>query len=155
MIRAATMEDERSVLALIDAWPTHFVDAARPLVRKDFREGRTFLCEEAGRALGFLTWKEVPDGVELLWMAVHPKAVGTGIGRSLVTEVERNTSPQKRVFLKTATTDSVLPGTVFSGPAYQGTNDFFVRLGYRPVERITDGWGPGNHVLVMEKRRGG
>src|SRR6185436_13060840 len=96
MIRAATIDDEVNILLLIDAWPTHFVGAARPLVREDFRTGHTLIYEESGKAFGFLTWKKFSDSVEILWMAVHPQAVRRGIGRSMIAEVEAKATGVRR-----------------------------------------------------------
>ncbi len=152
-IRESTTEDEAVVRDLISAWPTHFVKAAESLVMNDFRRGKTFICEDQGSPLGFLIWTENQADIELLWLATHPTAIRKGIGRTLVAAVEARATSQRRFFLKTASTDSVIPGTTFDGPSYRGTHDFFTKLGYKPFELIPNGWGKGNHCLIMEKKR--
>lgn len=152
MIREATPADEAAVLSLVRAWPTHFVDAALPRVRRDFVSHRTFVDERAGKIVGAIVWRQVPTELEILWMAVQPDLARTGIGTALAAAVERQVSRQGRVFLKTASTDSTIVGTAFSGAAYGGTHAFWARLGYHIVYRIEDGWGPGNHCVIMEKK---
>lgn len=151
-IRNGVEDDMSAIWQIIDAWPTHFVEAARPLIHRDFHEGKTLIYEEYGSPLGFIIWSGSETEIELLWLAVHPDVLRKGIGCSLVAAVEALITSQTRVFLKTATTDSVIPGTTFCGPAYQGTNDFFSKLGYKPIERILNGWQLGNHCLIMEKQ---
>lgn len=151
-LRAGAPSDWPEIERLIRAWPTHFVEAAIPLAREDFRKHHTTLCDGgAGEILGFMIWRTDGHELELLWMAIAPSLVRRGIGRSIVKAVLCHRSNEKRVFGRTATTDSSIPDTAFRGSAYLTTLLFFQGLGFRLGTRHERYWGPENHMIEIEK----
>ena len=130
-LREGTPSDWPEIERLIRAWPTHFVEEAVPLVRADFFQHQTMLCDNGtGQVLGFMIWRTDGRELELLWMAAEPSDARRGIGRSVVQAVLYQRSVEHRVFLRTATTDSVIPNTACSDPNYDAITLFFQSLGF-------------------------
>ncbi len=152
-IRTGTPADWPEIERLIRAWPTHFVAEALPQVRADFDNGSTTLCDDGtGRVLGFMVWKTDGAEMELLWMAVDPAFARKGVCRSVVQAVLCERGTERRAFLRTATLDSVIPNSGFSGAAYASTYRFFERLGFRLGKRHDGYWGSSNHMIEIERR---
>jgi len=150
-LRMARSHDWPSLLVLIREWPTHYVEAAIPRIEADFTRGHAFVWEEDGRILGFMIWDTNGSEIEMKWLAVSPTATRRGIGSALVNAVLDSATTERRVFLLTATTDSVIPGTRFDGSAYADTIRFFERLGFRRARVLNQFWGAGNHALILDK----
>lgn len=150
-LRAARRDDWPALLKLIRQWPTHFVESAMSAIEADFRRTRTFVWEENGQIVGFMIWSTDGYDIEMKWLAVSPTATGRGIGSALVNAVLESASTERRIFLFTATTDSVIPGTAFDGSAFANTIRFFERLGFRRVGLLRDFWGQHNHALSLER----
>lgn len=151
-IRAGMPADWPEIERLVRAWPTHFVAEAVPLVRADFDASSTTLCDDGtGRVLGFMIWKTDGAEMELLWMAVDPAFARKGVCRSVVMAVLCERRSESRVFLRTATLDSVIPNSGFSGAAYQSTYHFFESLGFRLGRRHEGYWGASNHMIEIER----
>lgn len=150
-IRAAEKADWLAIQSIIKAWPTHYVDAAMPLIESDFKRGKTFIWERNRQVLAFLIWDTNGSEIEMKWLAVAPFATGSGIGSSLVNAVIDSATTEKRVFLLTATTDSEIPGTRFRGSDFSATIRFFEGLGFSKASVIEKIWGERNNALLMEK----
>lgn len=151
-LREGTSSDWPEIERIIRAWPTHFVEKVIPLVREDFFRHQTILCANSkGQLLGFSIWRTDGCELELLWIAVEPSQVGIGIGRSIVQAVLCQRSHEHRVFLRTATTDSIIPDTSFNGAAYEATHRFFQNLGFIFGARHEGYWGAQNHMIEFEK----
>lgn len=154
-LRKGRPEDLSEIERLIRSWPSHFVAEALPFVRADFNAHSTTVCDDgAGRVLGFMIWKTDGAEMELLWMAVDPDFARRGICRSVVQAVLCERDSEERVFLRTATLDSVIPNSGFSGAAYASTYRFFEFLGFRLGERHEGHWGPSNHMIEIERDYG-
>ena len=152
IIRIGTPGDWPEIERLIRAWPTHFVAEALPQVRADFDNCSTTLCEDGtGRVLGFMVWRTDGAEMELLWMAVDPAFARQGVCRSVVQAVLCERGPERRVFGRTATLDSIIPNSGFSGAAYASTRRFFEGFGFRLGKRHEKYWGPTNHMIEIER----
>lgn len=151
-LRESSPADWPEIERLLRCWPTHFVEAAIPLAKQDFNYHRTLVCQaENEKLLGFMVWSTDGTEIELLWSAVEPTEAGKGIGSAIVRAVLAERRQERRVFGRTATTDSRIPGTGFDGGAYAATHRFFERLGFRLTTRHDRYWGPDNHMVVIEK----
>jgi len=151
-LRNSLPSDWEEIERLIRAWPTHFVEKAVELAYQDFHRHHAIVCDGGdGRLLGFVIWNTDGRELELIWMAVDPLYTRRGIGSGIVRAVLCHRTTENRVFLRTASTDAVIPGTSFDSSAYRGTNKFFSHLGFIEAGRITDFWGSGDHCLIMEK----
>lgn len=151
-LRPGAASDRPAIMAIAASWPTHFVDEGLRQIERDFKTHKATVATVQGRVVGFLIWSTNGEKMELLWLAVDPRSGRRRIGTSLVSSVLAEARTEDEVFLKTATTDSVVPGTLFEGSAYSATNEFFKTLGFDETARIERYWGPQNHALVMTKR---
>lgn len=149
MIRRGTENDLAQVLGIVGSRPSHFVPASYPLIEADFRKLPSYVWENNGTLAGFIVWMNSASELELLWLAVDPEAAGAGIGGKLVDVAMSEVTTQHVILLKTASTDSEIPGTRFSGAAYKGTIEFFLRRGFREACRLESYWGPRNHCVIL------
>jgi len=147
--RSARKGDLSEILSILDAWPTHFVAAAKELVSEVFAKHRTIVWEAQTRVVGFLIWRDDDKEIEILWMAVAPNWSRKGIGSALVRSVMATAATQTRIFLRTATSDSIVPETRFDGKSYEATIRFYHRFGFANENIERDYWGPSNHSLIM------
>jgi tRNA-dependent cyclodipeptide synthase len=151
-LREGRESDWPEIERLLRAWPTHFVEAAIPLAREEFLQHKTLLCDGGnGKVLGFMTWRTDGQEMELLWMAVDPAHAREGVCTSVVKAVLCQRRRERRIFGRTATLDSTIPGTQFSGQAYEPTYRFFERFGFKFTTRHEGYWSPTNHMIVLEK----
>ena len=98
--------------------------------------------DEKNQVTGIVVYGEatLADRVwELYWIAVDPRRKGLGIGRRLMDHFEGG--------LRAAGARMILVET--SGrPDYAGTNEFYVRCGYREAARIRDYYREGDDIVV-------
>ena len=148
-IRLAREEDHARLVQIARLWPTRFIEEGIRILEHDLKIHNTVVWEYAGNVVAFLTWREDASEVELLWQAKVPGFRVVSTAKELIAYVLSTVPPQKRVFLRMATPDSVIPGTSFQGDCYAAVNRLLRRLGFRN-ERVEVGyWGPTNHSLVM------
>lgn len=152
MIRPAQDGDLTAILRLVDAWPSHFVESAKPLINRDFQAHNTIVFVKNEKVTGFLIWSIGNREIELRWLAVDPDHTRNKIGSGLVRHVMSSIKTENRIVLRTATTDSIISGTGFQGEAYEATHTFFERLGFLEERIIRDYWGESNHCLVLSRK---
>jgi predicted N-acetyltransferase YhbS len=104
-------------------------------------------AEQEGRLAGWICWGPTPctrGTYDLYWMAVDPALQNSGIGTTLVREMERRLEGLARlVIVETA-----------GRPDYQPTRDFYRARGYHPAASIKDFYAPGDDQVVFVKRMG-
>jgi len=98
--------------------------------------------------VGWICWGPTPCTLgtyDLYWMAVDPEAQGTGIGTTLLLEMERRLAGVARlIVVETA------------GRAdYGATRAFYRARGYQPTATIPDFYAPGDDQVVFVKRVSG
>jgi ribosomal protein S18 acetylase RimI-like enzyme len=99
-----------------------------------------------GELLGYVCYGPTPCTVgtwDLYWIAVSPEAQGTGVGTTLLQEVERRLALRdaRLVIIETS-----------SLPHYGATRRFYERRGYEVVARVPDFYAPGDDRLIFAKR---
>jgi D-alanine-D-alanine ligase len=97
-----------------------------------------------GRLAGWICWGPTPCTLgtyDLYWAVVDPALQGTGIGTTLLREMERRLAGVARLIL------------VETGgrPEYGPTRAFYEARGYRAVARIPDFYAPGDDQVVFVK----
>ena len=80
---------------------------------------------------------------DLYWIAVDPAMHGTGIGTTLLTEVERRLKGQHARLLVVETS---------SRSDYAPTRAFYRRCGYRESARVHEFYAPGDDRIIFTKR---
>ena len=108
--------------------------------------GYSFLFAEDSEDLtGFACYGHTPGtaaSYDLYWIVVAPLAQRSGLGSSLLYEVESRVRRQGGAHIWIET----------SGRAqYQPTRDFYLRRGYRRVARLKDFYAPGDDKLILTK----
>jgi GNAT superfamily N-acetyltransferase len=107
----------------------------------------TVLAGVGGRDCGILTLRlHTPAAAEIVVMGVRPEHHRAGIGRALLEEAERWLAARDVEFLQVKTLSPRHPD-----PGYAATRAFYVGCGFRPLEEMSDLWGPDQPALQMVK----
>jgi N-acetylglutamate synthase-like GNAT family acetyltransferase len=108
----------------------------------------TFLAEEDGQVLGFLSLKQHnPFSAEIYVMAVCPDSHRSGIGRMLVEAAEIHSRGLGLEYMQVKTLGPSRPDE-----HYARTRIFYEALGFRPLEEFTQIWDEHNPCLILIKR---
>jgi ribosomal protein S18 acetylase RimI-like enzyme len=83
---------------------------------------------------------------DLYWIAVHPRAQGTGVGQALVAGVEATLRAERGRLLLIETA---------SKPSYARQRSFYARAGYAEVARVADFYCDGDDRVIFAKRLDG
>ncbi|HWA16077.1 MAG TPA: GNAT family N-acetyltransferase [Gemmatimonadales bacterium] len=101
-------------------------------------------AEIDGQLVGWICWGQTPctEGTwDLYWLAVDPKAHGRGVGRALVTEMERRLAGRARLISIDTS------GRLDYGP----TRAFYAAVGYSAVAIVPDFYAPGDDQVIFTK----
>jgi GNAT superfamily N-acetyltransferase len=99
-----------------------------------------------GRVIGVLApHRHNPHSVEIHLLAVVPEHHRTGVGRALVDAFERAAREGGAVIAHVKTLGPSDPDE-----GYAKTREFYLGMGYVPMEEMVDLW-PGNPALLMVK----
>src|SRR5579859_8125102 len=104
-----------------------------------------FAEEEPDQPLGYACFGPVPltrASWDLYWIAVDPQRRGRGIGRRLMTEVERQAAAAGATALFIDTSGR---------PDYGTARAFYASLGYRIAAEFADFYAPGDAKVVFQK----
>jgi GNAT superfamily N-acetyltransferase len=80
---------------------------------------------------------------DLYWLAVDPSVQGTGVGRTIVRDVERQLRDRGARMLLVETS---------SRPDYSKTRAFYARCGYTEAARIRDFYAPADDRIMLTTR---
>lgn len=98
--------------------------------------------------VGFLSLKQHnPYAAEIYVMGVITDAHRQGIGKALVEEAEKWLLTQGVEYLQVKTL-----GPSHSDPGYARTRAFYLALGFRPLEELSQIWDEHNPCLILVKR---
>lgn len=89
--------------------------------------------------------RHFPEAAELQLMAVHPQWHRRGIGRRLVATAEADLVADGVRLLQVKTL-----GASRADPHYARTREFYLAVGFLPLEELTELW-PDNPCLLMVK----
>ncbi len=99
-----------------------------------------------GKLLGYACYGPTPCTLgtwDLYWIAVSPETQRTGVGTTLLQEVERRLAREsaRLVLIETS-----------SQPIYDKTRRFYLRQGYPEVARVPDFYSEGDDRVIYAKR---
>lgn len=92
-----------------------------------------------------LAARHFPGAAEIYLLAVHPARHRQGAGRALVEALADDLIAEGVELLEVKTLGPSHPDS-----GYDGTREFYARMGFRPLEEIHGLW-PGNPCLIMVK----
>ncbi|HPH94833.1 MAG TPA: GNAT family N-acetyltransferase [Anaerolineaceae bacterium] len=108
----------------------------------------TFLAFQEGSVMGFLTVKQHNlYAAEILVMGIKPEAHRLGMGRALVERAEAWLREQGVEYFQVKTLADTHPD-----PGYARTRQFYLGMGFRPLEIFPDYWDKDNPCLMMIKK---
>jgi GNAT superfamily N-acetyltransferase len=114
----------------------------------DIEKLPTFLARDSEGVLGFLTIKQHnPFSAEVHVMGVLPKSHHRGVGRALMHAAQDWLRQQDVEYLQVKTL-----GTSHPEVHYAGTRAFYLAMGFRPLEELSQIWDENNPCLIMVKR---
>jgi GNAT superfamily N-acetyltransferase len=107
------------------------------------------VAEAGQQVIGFLALKEhFPTASEVWVMAVRRDHHREGAGRALIRAVEESLRGRAR-FLQVKTL-----GPSHPDEGYARTREFYLSMGFVPLEETTAMWGPENPCLILVKSIG-
>jgi GNAT superfamily N-acetyltransferase len=107
----------------------------------------TLIAYADDQPVGFLSIKQHNQySAEIYVMAVLPQYHRHGCGRALLEAAERYLREQNIEYFQVKTL-----GTAHPDPGYAKTRQFYLEMGFRPLEELEDLWG-ANPCLLMVKR---
>lgn len=108
----------------------------------------TFLAEQAGEVLGFISLKQHYAGSwEVYVMGVSPGMHRQGLGKALMQAAETYVQSQGGGYLQVKTL-----GYSHPDEAYARTRAFYQAMGFCPLEEIPQVWGDANPCLILVKK---
>ncbi len=150
-LRAGDRSAIARILEASGAFQDHEVAVGLELVDESLDPGPStdyswFLAERDGRVVGFACYGPVPLTVgtfDLYWIAVEPEARGSGVAAKLDEAVTAAVRDLGGRWLLAETS---------STPPYGPAHAFYLRRGYRLIERIEDFYRSGDDRLTFGKR---
>lgn len=155
MIVTATQRDNKQIQEITGnagVFNREEIDCVREIFEEYLQYGAeetgyNFIVErEADKVLGFACYgvRDLADNVyDLYWIAVHPEARRSGVGRKLLTaseEAVRN-SGGRMLIAETSGTAS-----------YESTRKFYIDMGYTAEAVIKDFYSKGDDLTIFIKR---
>lgn len=140
----------RRLLGLLPGWfgiessNAAYVEAARKLT--------TYLAWPGsqlgeGQPVGvLLATRHFPQSAEIHLLAVDPGLHRRGVGSALVRTLEADLITDGCELLEVKTL-----GPSRADAGYARTREFYLSIGFKPLEELRDLWDPGNPALIMVK----
>lgn len=111
----------------------------------------TFLATATNQTIGFLTLKQhTPYAAEIHVMGILPAWHRRGVGRALLTASEAYLREIGVAFLQVKTLSARHPDA-----GYGRTRQFYLAMGFRPLEEFPTLWGEANPCLQLIKQVAG
>jgi ribosomal protein S18 acetylase RimI-like enzyme len=102
--------------------------------------------DDDDRVIGYACFGPTPstEGTyDLYWLAVDPAAQGRGVGRTMLSEVERRLAARGARLLVAETSGR---------PDYAATRAFYLATGYVDAARIRDFYAPADDRIMFHRR---
>ncbi|MCJ7621972.1 MAG: GNAT family N-acetyltransferase, partial [Anaerolineaceae bacterium] len=108
----------------------------------------TFLLRASNNVLGFLSLKQHnPYSAEIHVMGIQPEFHRRGFGKSLLNAAQEWLQHQGVEYLLVKTL-----GPSNDDPNYAKTREFYLVMGFRPLEELPQIWDEHNPCLILVKR---
>jgi D-alanine-D-alanine ligase-like ATP-grasp enzyme/ribosomal protein S18 acetylase RimI-like enzyme len=148
--RPSDTADIRRIVAATDLFRLPEIDVAVELLETRLAKGESsgyefVFAEQQGRVVGYACFGKntlTVSSFDLYWIAVEPCLHGQGVGRLLLSEVERQITAANgtRIYIETS-----------HRPDYVATRGFYERCGYTLATVLDDYYAPGDSKAVYVK----
>lgn len=149
-VRVEDMENVRRIVDSSGYFFDHEIDVAVELVEEYLAKGeasgyRFIFAERDGEVLGYTCFGLTPCTVhsyDLYWIAVMESCRGSGLGKLLLLESEKDihSAGGRRVYIETSSREQ-----------YRSTQGFYLRCGYRQEAHLEDFYAPADGKLIYVK----
>jgi GNAT superfamily N-acetyltransferase len=135
--------------AILPTLPTWFgIPEANADYERAADENPSFVAYEKGAAIGLTTVTRFGEfSAEVHLMAVVPEWHRRGVGRQMLDEAEAWLRTLGVEYLQVKTLSASAPD-----PGYAKTREFYLAVGFRPLEEFPLLWDPSNPALQLIKR---
>lgn len=141
----AKREISTSILAALPNW--FGIPASTQAYIEESSQLPFFAAIDQSKALAFISMKaNTPYTAEIYVMGVLPDCHNRGIGRALFEKASRWAQKNGYEFLQVKTLDVSHPDVY-----YARTREFYLAVGFRPLECLPEIWGKDNPCLIMIK----
>ena len=107
----------------------------------------TWLVKDGANVIGFLTIKmHFPQSADIHCLAIHPDYHRKGVGTTLIEEVEKELISQEVKILQVKTISEER-----DCESYAKTRQFYLALGFIPLEVFPTLWDESNPCLLLVK----
>jgi ribosomal protein S18 acetylase RimI-like enzyme len=114
---------------------------------KDVQRMETWGAQVDGKVIGFLSvHKHNKATAEIHVMGVREEFHRKGVGRKLVAKAEASLASDGFKFLTVKTLSESRPDA-----GYDRTRQFYLNIGFSPIEEFKTLWGPANPCLLLLK----
>jgi ribosomal protein S18 acetylase RimI-like enzyme len=114
----------------------------------DIEHQPTFLINTSDNVAGFLSLKQHnPFSAEIHVMGIRPEFQRHGYGRSLLDATQEWLRQQEVEYLQVKTL-----GPSNNDPNYAKTREFYLAMGFRPLEELPQIWDEHNPCLILVKK---
>lgn len=143
-----TLNARTSCEAVLRSLPMWFgIEESLVMYADDTLRLPTFAALEGDEIAGFVSLAEhFPQAWEIHCIGVRAASRNAGVGRALVEHVEAWLTAKQVTLLQVKTVAATSPS-----PAYAQTREFYLRLGFQPVEVFPLLWSPRNPCLQLIK----
>ena len=108
----------------------------------------TFLAYSGAKLVGFLSIKQhFPSTAEVFVMGVHRASLRQGIGRRLMENAFQWAESQSIEYMQVKTL-----GPSRESIEYTATRNFYLAMGFHPLEELKKIWDENNPCLILVKR---
>jgi len=146
---ATDQSDVATILSATDMFTAAEIDIAVSLLAEPIDAGYRFLFADHSEGLaGFACYGHIPGtdrSYDLYWIAVQPACQGAGLGRRLLSAVERAVIQNggERLYVDTS-----------GRQQYAATRKFYLAAGYAVAAELPDFYRPGDGKIIFCKALG-
>ena len=152
MIRAATSDDKKAIIAVADAiglFESQELEELGNMLTEYFDskqdKGSSWIVYDYGGIIGVAYYAPEPYGYgtwNLYFIAVHPEHQGKGYGGQILQYVEQTLAAQGERLLLIETSGL---------PNFERTRKFYCKHGYQEEARIKEFYRPGEDKIIFRK----
>jgi GNAT superfamily N-acetyltransferase len=146
VVRPTSPRDSTPCVDVLAQLPEYFTSDARDELRHGFDEHRSWVADDDGEIVGFITCSQrYPAAAEIRFAAVVPERRRAGIGTQLMQHIMRELANEGTAIVLVKTLDASA-----GYEPYVATRAFWEQRGFVQIDCIDPlpGWQPGNPSAI-------